>query len=440
VAVTEATVELWGRTIGAVSWKEARSIAEFEFTREFQNSGVELAPLRMPLGRRIYSFPELAGESFYGLPGMLADSLPDRFGNLLIDQWLTREGRSPESFSPVERLCYVGTRGMGALEFQPAMRPRMETSREVDIGSLVELASRALSDREQFGACLSGRDDDDGEAMRDILRVGTSAGGARAKAIIAFNKNTKEVRSGQAQAPPGFTHWILKFDGVSGNRGRDLEAPKGYGKIEYAYSLMARAAGVTMTECRLLRENDRHHFMTRRFDRTATGKKLLLQSLCAMNHMDFNQAGAYGYEQALDVARRLDLARDEQVQLFRRMVFNIMGRNQDDHTKNISFLMDQEGRWTLAPAYDVTYSYNPSGAWTSRHQMTLGGKRDSFGQEDFRAAARRFGLLRRSRIHDLMSEVDAALEQWPGFAAQAGVPEETACEIAGNHRRLAALV
>lgn len=439
MAVPVAEVILWGRTIGAVSWNENRTVAEFEFTREFQQSGLELAPLTMPLGPRIYSFPELAGQSFHGLPGMLADSLPDRFGNLLIDQWLVRQGRDPGSFSPVERLCYIGARGMGAMEFQPVLSPRMDRSQRVDIDHLVELASQALSEKEQLTTRISGDSGADHEAMRDILRVGTSAGGTRAKAIIALNESTNEVRSGQIEAPEGFTYWILKFDGVSGNRDRELEDPQGYGKVEYAYSLMAKEAGIEMTTCRLLRENGRSHFMTRRFDRTPDGKKIFMQSLCALNHMDFNQAGAYGYEQAIEVAGRLEIPRTEIEQLFRRMAFNIMARNQDDHTKNITFLMNRNGRWALAPAYDLTYSYNPKGKWTNQHQMTLNGKRDGFDIQDFEDAARRFRLLRGNRFHDLMQMVDHALAHWRHCASKAGVPEDWTLEIESAHRRLSTL-
>jgi serine/threonine-protein kinase HipA len=275
--------------------------------------------------------------------------------------------------------------------------------------------------------------------MRDILRVGTSAGGARAKAVIAYNETTGEVRSGQTRAPDGFTYWILKFDGVSGNRDRELEDPQGYGKVEFAYHRMAVEAGITMTPCRLLHENRRSHFMTRRFDRTDDGEKLFVQSLCALDHLDFNRAGAHGYEQALQVAERLHLPRIELEQLFRRMAFNILARNQDDHTKNISFMMDREGQWVLAPAYDLIYSYNPTGTWTARHQMTLNGKQDDFRILDFETAARRFGLLKGRRLAELLEEVDRALGTWRACAAEAGVPEDWAGEIEAHHRRLADL-
>jgi serine/threonine-protein kinase HipA len=437
--VPVANVLLWGRVIGAVSWDENGAVAAFEYAPAFQKSGIEVAPLMMPLGSRIYSFPDLAGATFNGLPGLLADSLPDKFGNLLINEWLARSGRDITSFTPVERLCYIGERGMGALEFRPAIRDFEDESAPVDVGRLVELASYALTNKEKLTTRLIGDGPADLAAMKDILQVGTSAGGARAKAIIAWNQSTQEVRTGQVKAPSGFSYWLLKFDGVSGNRDKELEDPAGYGKIECAYYLMAKDAGVEMTECRLYRENDRRHFMTRRFDRTDEGEKFHVQSLCALRHMDFNQAGAYSYEQALQVAQNLRLPVAALEQLFRRAVFNIMARNQDDHTKNIAFLMDKSGEWTLAPAFDVTYSYNPSGQWTSRHQMLLNGKRDGFNRDDFVAAAAAFKLLKHHRLDELLARVDAALEKWPGFAEAAEVPEKQMRSIAAQHRRLVSL-
>jgi serine/threonine-protein kinase HipA len=431
-----ANVILWGSTIGAVSWDEWREAAAFEYTSKFQRSGIELAPFMMPLGSQIYSFPALAKETYRGLPGMLADALPDRFGNLLIDEWLVRSGRDRASFTPVERLCYVGSRGVGALEFEPAIHRGADQSVPVDVAELVELASEALAEKQQLDTRLNNDDGEKLAAMRDILRVGTSAGGARPKAVIAWNESTGEVRSGQVEAPPGFGYWILKFDGVAGNRDKDLDAPQGFGRIEYAYHLMAREAGIEMTECRLLHENDRSHFMTRRFDRTADGRKTFMQSLCALGHYDFNQAGAYGYEQAIELAQRLGLDIGQCEQLFRRAVFNIVARNQDDHTKNIAFLMDRSGAWRLAPAFDVIYSYNPAGRWTNQHQMSLAGKRDGFTIADFRTAADRFRLFRGKRLDELLEQVDTAVGRWRDFADQAGVASKDIERIDVSLRRL----
>jgi serine/threonine-protein kinase HipA len=379
----------------------------------------------------VYVFPDLPRVAFHGLPGLLADSLPDRFGNALIDAWLATQGRSPESFNAVERLCYTGSRGMGALEFVPTLGPKPTRAATVEIDALVSLASEVLAKRGALATDFAGPARK--KALNDILRVGTSAGGARAKAVIAWNRNTNEVRSGQVAAGDGFDYWLLKFDGVSGNRDKELEDPKGYGAIEYAYSLMASAAGIAMSECRLLEENGRRHFMTRRFDRLAGGEKLHMQSLCALAHFDFNQPGAYSYEQALMVIRQLGLPTQAVEEQFRRMVFNIVARNQDDHVKNIAFLMDKQGRWSLAPAFDATYSYNPSGAWTATHQMTMNGKRDGFTMDDFRTCARN-ALMKRGRADSLVEEVRAAVLRWPEFAHTVRVPENWISQIQASHR------
>ena len=421
-----ARVRLWGRTIGAVSSAEGRDHAAFQYDPDFAASGIEVSPLTMPLSDRVFEFPELARNTFHGLPGLLADSLPDRFGNVLIDAWLATQGRTPASFSPIERLCYVGTRGMGALEFAPVLGPRPRRSTKIEIDALVRLASEVLAHRDDLQASFGQAER--AEALNDILRVGTSAGGARAKAVIAWNRVTDEVRSGQVVAEADFEYWLLKFDGVTGNRDKELEDPQGYGAIEYAYHLMARAAGVTMSECRLLEENGRRHFMTRRFDRLAEGEKLHLQSLGALAHHDFNLAGAHAYEQALQAIRRLGLPMAAVEEQFRRMSFNIVARNQDDHVKNIAFLMDRRGRWSLAPAFDVTFSYNPAGAWTATHQMTLNGRRDGFTNADFEAGAKA-ALMKRGRAAAILEEVRLAVERWPEFATEAKVPDEVAERI-----------
>ncbi|TYT25563.1 type II toxin-antitoxin system HipA family toxin [Luteimonas viscosa] len=429
--MTVAEVQLWGRTIGAVSLEEGAAAAAFEYVPAFLGSGIELSPLHMPLRPRIYTFPELAPRTFHGLPGLLADSLPDRFGNALIDQWLATQGRSPQDFNAVERLCYTGARGMGALEFRPVHGPRARKASALDMAALVSLASDILTHREGLTASLERPSRQ--KALQDILRVGTSAGGARAKALIAWNPETNEVRSGQVPADPGFSHWLLKFDGVSGNKDKELLDPLGYGAIEFAYALMAKAAGIDMSECRLLEENGRRHFMTRRFDRLDDGMKLHMQSLGALAHFDYNLPGAYSYEQAFLVIRQLGLPMAAIEQQFRRMLFNVVARNQDDHVKNIAFLMDMAGRWSLAPAFDVSYSYNPDGAWTATHQMTLNGKRNGFTREDFKACAAVAGL-KRGRDGKLLEEVLATVAQWPGFAREAGVDERQATQIGAVHR------
>jgi serine/threonine-protein kinase HipA len=427
-----AEVKLWGRTIGALSLNDDAEVAEFQYDPAFAESRIDVAPLMMPLSRRIYSFPALPKISFHGLPGMLADSLPDRYGNALIDAWLSTQGRAPETFNAVERLCYVGARGMGALEFAPTMGKRSTRTTKINVEVLAALASEVLTCRTKLVASFA--DTSKHAAVEDILRVGTSAGGARAKAIIAWNPITNEVRSGQVKAPEGFGYWLLKFDGVRGNKDKELADPQGYGLIEYAYSLMARASGIEMTECRILEEGGRHHFMTRRFDRHADGTKLHMQSLAALAHLDFNAAGANGYEQAFSVIRRLGLPMEAIEQQFRRMVFNVVARNQDDHVKNISFLMNKAGQWSLAPAFDVIYSFNPTGKWTNRHQMTINGKQDGFSVEDLRALGSVAGL-KRGRASAILKEVTAVVAQWTTYAAQAGVPNDWRDQIQ-EHLRL----
>ena len=429
--MTVAEVRLWGRAIGAVSWDDETKVASFEYQPAFIGSGIEVAPMTMPLAERIYSFAALPRESFHGLPGLLADSLPDDFGNALINAWLARQGRNPESFNPVERLCYTGTRGMGALEYAPSTGPSAATSHKVDVSALVDLASQILTRQDLLTGSLAFADVE--TTLQQILRVGTSAGGARAKAIIAWNPDTNEVRSGQIEAGKGFSYWLLKFDGVAGNADKELEDPSGYGLIEYAYHKMAVAAGIEMRDCRLLRDNGRSHFMTRRFDRTMTGQKIHMQSLGAIEHFDFNRAGAYSYEQALRTIRRLEMSADTVEEQFRRMAFNVISRNQDDHVKNIAFLMDKNGVWSLSPAFDMTYSYNPGGDWTSSHQMSLNGKRDDFDVSDFRACAQSVSM-KRGRAEEILRQVQGAVLGWSDFAAEAGVADEVAAKITDAHR------
>jgi serine/threonine-protein kinase HipA len=428
---TIAEVRLWGSTIGAVSLADGADVAAFQYESRFAQSGIELSPLMMPLRTPPYQFPELSRRSFRGLPGLLADSLPDKFGNALLAQWLATQGRSESAFNAVERLCYVGQRGMGALEFLPATGPSPQVSQELELAALTQLASEILTHRATLNESFDGGQR--GKALENILRVGTSAGGARAKAIIAWNPVTNEVRSGQVPAPASFSYWLLKFDGVSGNKDKEIEDPQGFTVIEYAYALMARAAGIEMTECRLLEEGGRRHFITRRYDRLEDGAKLHAQSLAALAHLDFNNAEANSYEQAFDAIKRLNLSMHALEQQFRRMVFNVVARNQDDHVKNISFLMDRQGQWSLAPAYDMTYAYNPNGLWTARHQMSINGKRDGFTVQDFRACVRVAGL-KRGRAEALLEEVTEVVSQWGEFAQQAGVIPEQRKQIKSTHR------
>lgn len=416
--MTLAEVIMWGRTIGAVSLAEGTEYAAFQYTPEFAASGIEVSPITMPLSNQVYVFPELPRVTFHGLPGLLADSLPDKFGNALINVWLATQGRTAEDFNAIERLCYMGSRGMGALEFAPLTGSIARIDQRIEVDALVQLASDVLNRRSHLHTTL--KNDHRAEAMKNILHVGTSAGGARAKAVIAWNRATNEVRSGQVDAGQGFEYWLLKFDGVAGNKDKELDDPRGYGAIEYAYALMAQDAGITISECRLLEENGRRHFMTKRFDRTDNGGKLHAQTLAALAHFDYNNPGAYAYEQALLVVRQLGLPMASVEQLFRRMAFNIVARNQDDHVKNIGFVMNQQGEWSLSPAYDVTYSYNPEGEWTGQHQMSMNGKRDGFTLEDFRACAKS-AVMKRGRAETIVKEVTEVVANWRAYADKAGV-------------------
>ena len=420
-----ATVRLWGQDLGAVAWNTARGIAEFEYDPAFLRSGLAVAPLTMPLRAGVLSFPELNRQTFHGLPGLLADALPDRFGNRIIDAWLARQGRSASDFTPVERLCYMGVRGMGALEFKPAIGPKAVKAVPIEVAELTQLVADIFRHRTEWVVNLQGSR---AEALNTIIRVGTSAGGNRAKAVIAWNTDTHEVRSGQAELPTGFEPWILKFDGVADSA---LGDPAGFGRVEYAYHRMAVAAGITMSRCHLLEEGGRAHFMTRRFDRTDGGEKIHVQSLCALAHYDFNAAGEYSYEQALSVIQRLNLGYPAMEQMFRRMVFNVAARNQDDHTRNIAFLMDRTGAWRLAPAFDVVWAYNPKGDWTNRHQMTVNGKRDDFVRKDLLVVAEAYGIKRAGSIVDQVIE---AVTTWGALAKECGVAPEMSKAIRSTHR------
>ena len=428
-----AEVRLWGRKIGAVAWDSKKNIANFEYESSFIRSGIGISPITMPLSSQIYSFPALQSNTFHGLPGLLADSLPDKFGDALINVWLAKEGRLPESFNSVERLCYIGKRGIGALEFKPSQGPVYGSLKNINIESLVELASEILSKRNSLESSFS--ISTRSKALQDILKVGTSAGGARAKAVIAWNPETQEVRSGQIEAGSGFSYWILKFDGVSGNINKEIEDTKGFGLIEYAYYKMALEAGIQMSECRLLHENGRSHFMTKRFDRTDKGDKIHMQSLGALAHYDFNQAGAYSYEQAIQVMRKLKLPMKAIEEQFRRTAFNIIARNQDDHVKNIAFLMNKLGEWKLSPAFDVIYSYNSLGSWTNMHQMSMNGKRDKFDKNDFIEFAKTVSM-KKGRAEAIILQVQDAVSKWPKYAKDVNIPNDIIKKITATYRKV----
>jgi serine/threonine-protein kinase HipA len=405
-----ATVELWGQLVGAVRWDARAGLAGFKYDPKFTASGLEVSPIRMPLKRAEYKFPALRkSEEFQGLPGLLADVLPDHWGTDLYKLWLAEQGRSLDGVSPVERLHYVGSRAMGALEFKPAVDQSMAAT-PVDIAELSDFARKILNRKQGIRATLNAKDK---HALASILRVGAFAGGNRAKAIIAVHPKTQQVVSGETQATSPFEHWILKFDGM-GTGGR--AQPQGYGRIELAYHYMARTAGITMMDCKIWEENGRAHFMTRRFDRLKGGVRLHYQSLAALMHLDHNKG--HSYEQAFEAALALKLSYSDMEQLFRRMVFNVAGRNQDDHTKNFGFLMDQAGRWSMSPAFDMTFNYNPDGQWTHSHQLSVAGQHRDIGREDLLKVGNAFGIKRAKSILD---EVVDAVATWPQAAKRAGV-------------------
>lgn len=416
MTVNQVQVWLWGSHIASLA-QDPNGRITFRYVDEFTGSGVEVSPILMPLSSRVFDgFERRNPDTFKGLPPLVIDSLPDRFGEALIRQWAARAARSPR-LTPLERLCYTGSRGMGALEFIPATERPETPDEELDVARLVELASEALRTKEGLSTHLDERGD-----FAQILSVGTSAGGARAKAVIAYNPGTGEVRSGQAaELPDGFEHWLLKFDGVDENRDKELADPLGFGRIEYGYSLMARAAGIEMMDCRLLEEGPRAHFLTKRFDRVGPNDKLHYASLCAIAGFDFNLRQGTAYEEAMQVMRRLGLGFNEIEQQVRRVVFTIVARNQDDHTKNIGYLMDRRGRWSLSPAFDVTFSYNPDGDWTSAHQMTLAGKADDWERNEIVDALARSSGMAGREVSAVLDDVVGVVGEWTRFAQHAGV-------------------
>ena len=419
-----AEVYLWNTRVGIIRLDDTDGYVTYEYDRNFLNSGIELAPICMPLSSRIYKFTDLPYSTFHGVPGLLADSLPDKFGNAIINHWLAAQGREPDSFNAIERLCYTGKRGMGALEYVPAIDAFSAKSEPVDINNLVMLASDVLSNRQNIK--LSSNED---MSQRQLLQLGTSAGGARAKAIIAWNETSGDIRSGQVDAGTGYGYWLIKFDGVEQNGDHGNVDKPMYTRVEYAYHLMARAAGINMNECRLLHENGRFHFMTKRFDRNPdTGAKIHMQTLAALAHIDYNVPCLCSYEQAAMYGRMIGLNDTQTEEMFRRMVFNVAAVNQDDHVKNMSFLMDKSGKWSLAPAYDLTYSYKAGNRWLAAHQMTVNGKNQHIGLSDLLKAGQSMELSS-SKCQKIINEVTESIQHWSEYAELAGLDEDKAAAI-----------
>ena len=418
-----AIVKIWGQQVGAVAWDDQTGLASFEYDTTFKNLNWELSPLKMPInsGRGVFSFPELKQgkndlyDTFKGLPGLLADVLPDRYGNELINLWLAQQGRPLNSMNPVEMLCFIGTRGMGAMEFEPANFNVNKSSFSIEMDSLVDIAKKMLSQKVSFQTNLKKYDE---QAIMQIITIGTSAGGARPKAVIAYNEKSGEVRSGQTIAPKGFEHWLLKLDGVSDVQ---LGASDGYGRVEMAYYNMAISCGIDMMPSMLFEENGRAHFMTKRFDREQGDIKHHMQTLCAINHFDYNSVTSFSYEQLFQTMRELSLSYADAEQMFRRMVFNVISRNCDDHTKNFAFRLKKEGKWELAPAYDLCHAYRPNHQWVSHHALSINGKRKDINKSDLLVIGNSIHCKRAAEIVD---EIESIVMNWDRFASEVGVSKE----------------
>ena len=419
--ITTAFIHIWGHRVGAIAWNNSTGTAGFEYDSSFRQLGLELSPLKMPLNRNaVFSFPELRNSNtFKGLPGLLADVMPDKYGNAIINSWLQKNNRPSNSLNPVEILCFIGKRGMGALEFEPNNAETEMQDVDLEISSLVHIAEQILQEKQDFNSSFSKTDD---KHLYDLLKIGTSAGGARAKAVIAFNPKTNQVRSGQADIPEGFEHWLFKFDGVMDQQ---FDASSGYGRVEMAYYLMAKAAGITMQECQLFEENGRAHFMTKRFDRVGN-EKLHMQSFCGLQHYDFNEVNSFSYEQLFETMRLLGLPYTDARQLFTRMVFNVMARNCDDHTKNFAFLMDKNGKWGLSPAFDVCHAYRPNSPWVSQHALSIEGKRTDFDVKDFINLATKMNI---KKPLEIIEQVRNAVGDWQKYAKEVEVDESLAKAI-----------
>ncbi len=417
--IDSASVKIWGMLVGAVLWDDNMQTASFEYAPEFVNTAYEIAPLKMPLQKnRIYNFPELRPRehfienTFHGLPGLLADMLPDRYGNRLINRWLAQQGRPQGSMTPIEKLCFIGSRGMGALEFEPAANSQ-EILFDLEVNSLIEVAANMLTEREKFKTNVQ---ENELKAMQDILTIGTSAGGARAKAIIAYNEETGEVKSGQTNfIPEGFTHYLIKLDGVDDAQ---FGTTKGYGRVEMAYYYMATACGIDMMPSRLLEENGRAHFMTQRFDREKDGSKHHVQTLCAMQHYDYNDVGAYSYEQLFQTMRLLRLPYPQAEQMYRRLVFNVIARNCDDHTKNFAFVLEKNAEWKISPGYDICHAYRPGSQWVSKHALSINGKREQITKEDLVVLAKSMNIRKPLKIID---QINDTVKDWEYYAEKTQV-------------------
>lgn len=421
---TTAEVYLWGTRIGIVYQEIGKEYASFEYDAQFLHSGIELSPLMMPLKNIVYEFPGLKGAPFHGLPGLLTDSLPDTFGNKVIEQWLRTKGSSLKEFTAIDRLCYTGKRGMGALEYVPANSLQGDINEDIHVSEMVRFASDVLNNRESV--TLNAKEE---LTYSQLVQVGSSAGGARAKALIAWNETTNEVKSGQLNLDEGFEHWLMKFDNVSQNGDHGLEDIPEYTLIEYAYYQMATDSGLEMNECRLYKVGNENHFMTKRFDRE-NGQKIHMQSLGAMAHINYNEPCLCSYEMAAEYMRRINISAKDIEQFYRRMVFNCLGVNQDDHVKNVSFLMNRSGEWRLSPAYDITFSYNPKNIWLRAHQMHVNNKNCNIMLKDLLESGERMGIKKR-KCEEIIRQITECVDRFETYAERNGIREKTVREIVG---------
>ena len=415
-----AEIKIWDKLVGAVAWNASTGHATFEYDPKFKRLAWDLAPLKMPVSitKSKFDFPELRKDknseydTFKGLPGLLADVLPDKYGNQLINMYLAQQGRPQESMNPVEMLCFIGTRGMGALEFEPTVLKENKRAFSIELNDLISIAQKILNQREKFVVNLNKEEE---QAVLEILKIGTSAGGARPKAVIAWNEKTDEIKSGQTKAPKGFEHWLIKLDEVSNVQ---LGESTGFGRVEMAYYNMATACGIDMMPSRLYEENGRAHFITKRFDRAGSETKHHVQTFCAMKHFDFNSVNSFSYEQLFQCMRELKLSYADAEQMFRRMVFNVIARNCDDHTKNFSFRLKQEANWELAPAYDVCHAYRPGSEWVSQHALSINGKRKNITKEDLQLIG---SSIKCKKANEIINEINDQVNTWQKYAKEVNV-------------------
>ena len=408
-------VKLYDEILGTIDWNANKGSSIFQYSNNALNREIEPSPIIMPTQERIFE-TNRDHINFHNLPYLLSDSMPDDFGNTMMKEWLKQKKLSIDDINPVDRLTYVGRRGMGALEYEPVSY-KENNNYNVTISELLEVAKKVLEGKEE-----TSYDDLDKDSLSDILRIGTSVGGARAKALVAIkfdsNKKITEIKSGDITQTEGYSYWLLKIDGANE---KTLGEGEGLGKIEYAYYLLAKESGIEMSDSILFEENNRFHFLTKRFDRTDNGDKIHMQTFGALAGIDYKIQKASSYETLFRVMKRLSLPYYQFEQQYRRALFNVIARNHDDHVKNFSFLMDKVGKWKISPAYDINYSYSPGGTWTNVHQSSINNKFDNFSRDDLLSLGKTFGIKKANHILD---EIIAAVNLWPKIATEVDIPKK----------------